>query len=129
LSLQAVTARVELTTTSSLKANRPAAMPMLARTKGARIWWAERPAAFIATTSLFWFNPMKFISVPTSTEKGRKRENRIGRRSPTYRHRSASVLPGTTRILPDSPSRSSVIRISTSATRTARLRVTNSRTM
>jgi len=83
LSLQAVTSRVELTTISSLKANRAAAMPMLARTRGARIWWAERPAAFIATTSLFWLRPTKAINVPSRTENGRKRETIIGSLRPT----------------------------------------------
>ena len=58
-------------------------MPMLATTNGARIWCADRPAAFIATTSLFWLRPTKAISVPSSTEKGRKRETSIGMRSAT----------------------------------------------
>jgi hypothetical protein len=55
-------------------------MTMLATIKGARIWCAERPAAFIATTSLFWLRPTKAINVPSSTEKGRKRETRTGSR-------------------------------------------------
>ena len=49
-------------------------MTMLATISGARIWCADRPAAFIATTSLFWFRPTKAINVPSRTEKGRKRE-------------------------------------------------------
>ena len=58
-------------------------MPMLATIRGARIWCADMPAAFIATTSLFWLRPTKVISVPSRTEKGRKREISIGMRKPT----------------------------------------------
>ena len=56
-------------------------MPRLATISGARIWCAEMPAAFIATTSLCWLRPVKAISVPSRTEKGRKREISSGRRS------------------------------------------------
>jgi len=56
---------------------------MLATTNGARIWCAESPAAFIATTSLCWFRPTKAIKVPSSTEKGRKREISSGMRKDT----------------------------------------------
>ncbi len=50
---------------------------------GASIWCAEMPAAFIATTSLFWLRPVKAIRVPSRIEKGRKRETSSGMRSDT----------------------------------------------
>jgi len=87
------------------------------------------PAAFIATTSLCWLSAVKAMSVPKRTAKGRKREISSGRRSDTYCHSCASLFPGTARIFPDSPSRSSVMRMRIRATRTARLRVTNSLTV
>ena len=59
------------------------ATKMLAMTIGARIWCADRPAAFIATTSLCWLSDVNAISVPSSTENGRKREISSGTRKPT----------------------------------------------
>ncbi len=58
-------------------------MPRLASTSGARIWCAETPPAFIAITSLFWLSVTSVISVPSSTEKGRKRAISCGTRSAT----------------------------------------------
>ena len=65
--------RAELTATPSLKAKANAAMPKLATISGARIWCADKPAAFIAMTSLCWLRAVKVISAPSSAEKGRKR--------------------------------------------------------
>ena len=47
------------------------------------IWWAEMPAAFIETISLFWLRLASVIKVPSRTEKGRKRAISCGMRSPT----------------------------------------------
>ena len=47
------------------------------------IWCAEMPAAFIVTISLCWLRPASVISVPSSTEKGRKRAISCGMRSAT----------------------------------------------
>jgi hypothetical protein len=66
-----------------LKAKLTAAMPRLATIRGAMIWWAEMPAAFMLTTSLCWFNVVRVISVPRSTAKGRKRAISCGTRSET----------------------------------------------
>ena len=69
-------------TNRSVKAKWPAAIKAEARISGAMIWCAEIPAAFIEMISLFWFNPAKVISVPSSTAKGRKRATSWGRRKP-----------------------------------------------
>jgi hypothetical protein len=60
-------------TMRSLNANEIAATAKLARTKGARIWCADSPPAFIEMTSLFWLSVDRVMMVPSSTEKGRKR--------------------------------------------------------
>ena len=48
----AIAGRAALTATPSLKAKASAAMPRLAAISGARIWCDDKPAAFMATTSL-----------------------------------------------------------------------------
>ena len=67
----------------SLKAKLNAAIPRLATIRGAMIWCAEIPAAFMLTTSLFWLRVASVIRVPSSTAKGRKREMSWGIRSET----------------------------------------------
>ena len=59
------------------------AIPRLASMRGARIWCAETPPAFIAMTSLPWLSVTSVISVPSSTEKGRNSETICGTRSAT----------------------------------------------
>ena len=94
------------------------------------IWCAEMPAAFIEMTSLFWLRPASVISVPSSTAKGRKRAMSCGMRSADIAPQLGVAIAGIGEDLAaDSPSRSSIIRTSTSATSTARLRMTNSRAM
>jgi hypothetical protein len=53
---------------------------MLAPISGASSWCADRPAAFIATTSLFWFSAVKVISAPRRKEKGYAKERSWGKR-------------------------------------------------
>ena len=98
---------------------------MLAVISGASTWWADMPAAFSATISLFWFIVISVKMVPSSTENGRKRAMICGTRSDIYCQTCASVFPGTARIFPDSPSRSSACRTSTSPARMPNVRTRN----
>ena len=65
---QALRVDVARVTIRSLNTNETAATSNAARMSGARIWCAERPAAFIATTSLFWLKVASVMIVASSTE-------------------------------------------------------------
>ena len=55
-------------TTRSLKAKLMPEITTAVSSSGARTWWAESPAAFIAMTSLFWFSVASVRIVASSTE-------------------------------------------------------------
>ena len=93
------------------------------------IWCAEMPAAFIEMISLFWLSPARVISVPSSTEKGRKRAMSCGQAQADIAPQLGVAIAGMGEDVAALPSRSSIIRTAPAATSTAALRITNSRAM
>ena len=121
----ALSVEVARVTMRSLKTKVKAEQAMATSTSGARTWCADNPAAFIATTSLFWLSVDSVISVASSTEYGRNRATSCGNRSETYVSNCACPLPGAASTLPLSLSRSSICKTSVSISRTARIRTAN----
>jgi hypothetical protein len=79
---QALSVAVARVTTRSLNTKEMPATISPVTISGARIWCADSPDALSEMTSLFWLSVARVMSVPSSTEKGRKRAISCGTRNP-----------------------------------------------